>query len=92
MSDKDREMLELIAEKMYTRAAEAHAKGMRWATNSARVSQFSYLCSDAEVAEFIRLLIEDGMVEIVNGEPVVNDHDKPSARVDIRITSNGGNS
>lgn len=91
-SDRARELLKLIAEKMYTKSAECHVKGMTWANQSARVSQFGLIASDVEVKEFLRLLIEDGMVEMVEGEPVLVEFGEPTARVDIVITSQGGDS
>ncbi len=87
-----RELLKAIAVKMLAKSADLHARGMHWAGNSGRIDQFSYLCTDAEVAELCRLLLEDGLVEMVDGEPVIHDVGEPSARLDIRITSGGGNS
>ncbi len=87
-----REMLELIASLMYAKAAECHAKGMTWVSQSARVSQFGAISSDDEAVRFLELLIEDGLVDMVDGLPVVVEYGEPHASLNIRITSQGGDS
>ncbi len=87
-----REMLELIAALMYAKAAECHAKGMTWVSQSARVSQFGAISSDEEAERFLELLVEDGLVDMVNGQPVIVEYGEPHASIDIRITSGGGSS
>lgn len=50
------------------------------------------IASDIEVEEFLRLLMADGLAIVVDGKYVVLEQGEPSARVDIRITSQGGDS
>lgn len=92
MSDNTRDTLNEIAAQMYAKAAEAHVRGMSWASQSARVSQFALVGSDEEVKHFLRLLLKDGLVDMVDGQPVVQETGEPEARIDIRITSGGGES
>jgi hypothetical protein len=91
-ADKIRAILEDLAQQMYTQAAEHHVKGMTLSAQYARVSQFGAICSDVEVAEFLRLLVEEGIVTMVDGKYVALEQGEPAARIDIRITSQGGNS
>ncbi len=85
-------MLEVIAELMRVKSAESHSKGMSWMSQSGRISQFAVIGTDEETDIFLDYLIKDGLVDMVDGVPVVVEFGEPEARIDIRITSGGGDS
>ncbi len=90
--DRARDSLEEIASQFYTQAASCHIKGMTLSATYARISQFAAIGSDTEVAEYLRLLEAEGVVMLVEGKYVVLEQGEPSAQLDIRITSQGGDS
>ncbi len=91
-----REALLSIAAQMYESAVESHVQGMERLATSTRVKQFETLEGDESCAELLRLLVEGGLVDMVDGKPVLAG-DAASSSFDIRTdgirtTSKGGSS
>lgn len=94
MSQRSRDVLADIASQMLTLAAEASVRAMAYAQQSARIAQLGTICGDDEVDQCLDLLIAEGMVDW-DGKRYVfvpDDGGDPHATLDIRITSDGGDS
>jgi len=71
-----REQLKAVADGFFQLGTNAHAEGMAHIQTAARLEQIAKMCDEAMASEAMRVLVEQGLVEVVGGELVVSKQER----------------